>query len=66
MNLYYVIAILVLLFAFWMVMLMDCVKRSEHEFHTEMQNPKRLWMLLIIVGIPWCAIVYFISVKLKD
>jgi len=66
MNLYYVIAILVLLFAFWMVMLMDCVKRPEHKFHTEMQNPKRLWMLLIIVGIPWCAIVYFISVKLKD
>ncbi len=65
-QLYSTIAVLVLLFGFWAVMLMDCLKRHELEFHTEMPNPKRMWTILLIVGIPWCAIIYFATVKRKD
>ncbi len=65
-TLYGTVAVLALFFTFWAVMLMDCLKRSEHEFHTETENAKRLWTLLLIVGIPWCSIIYFVTVKLKD
>jgi H+/Cl- antiporter ClcA len=65
-QLYSIAAVAALLFGFWAVMLMDCLKRHEHEFHTEMPNPKRMWTILLIVGIPWCAIIYFAVVKRKD
>jgi len=64
--LYSIVAVAMLLFGFWAVMLMDCLKRRELEFHTEMPNPKRMWTILLIVGIPWCAIIYFATVKRKD
>ncbi len=63
---YSIAAVAVLLFGFWAVMLMDCLKRHELEFHTEMPNPKRMWTILLIVGIPWCSIIYFATVKRKD
>lgn len=65
-QLYSIAAVAALLFGFWAVMLMDCLKRHEYEFHTEMPNPKRMWTILLIVGIPWCAIIYFVAVKRKD
>ena len=65
-QLYIIAAVAVLLFGFWAVMLMDCLKRHELEFHTEMPNPKRMWTILMIVGIPWCAIIYFVVVKRQD
>ena len=65
-QLYSIAAILALFFGFWAVMLMDCLKRHELEFHTEMPKPKRMWTILLIVGIPWCAIIYFATVKRKD
>jgi len=65
-QLYSIAAVVALLFGFWAVMLMDCLKRHELEFHTEMPNPKRMWTILLIVGIPWCAIIYFATVKRKD
>lgn len=65
-NLYIVLSILTILFIFWAFMLADCLKRPEYNFHTEMKNAKFLWTLLIIVGVPWCAIIYFVSVKRKD
>jgi hypothetical protein len=65
-QLYSIAAVAALLFGFWAVMLMDCSKRHELEFHTEMPNPKRMWTILLIVGIPWCAIIYFAVVKRKD
>jgi H+/Cl- antiporter ClcA len=65
-QLYSIVAIAALLFGFWAVMLMDCLKRHELEFHTEMPNPKRMWTILLIVGIPWCAIIYFVVVKRND
>jgi H+/Cl- antiporter ClcA len=64
--LYSIAAVAALLFGFWAVMLMDCLKRHELEFHTEMPNPKRMWTILLIVGIPWCSIIYFATVKRKD
>jgi len=65
-QLYSIVAAAALLFGFWAVMLMDCLKRHELEFHTEMPNPKRMWTILLIVGIPWCSIIYFATVKRKD
>jgi hypothetical protein len=65
-QLYIIAAVAALLFGFWVVMLMDCLKRHELEFHTEMPNPKRMWTILLIVGIPWCSIIYFATVKRKD
>jgi H+/Cl- antiporter ClcA len=65
-QLYSIAAVAALLFGFWAVMLMDCLKRYKYEFHTEMPNPKRMWTILLIVGIPWCAIIYFAVVKRKD
>jgi H+/Cl- antiporter ClcA len=65
-QIYGTAAVAALLFGFWAVMLMDCLKRNELEFHTEMPNPKRMWTILLIVGIPWCAIIYFFVVKRKD
>ena len=65
-QLYSIAAVAALLFGFWAVMLMDCLKRHELEFHTEMPNPKRMWTILLIVGIPWCSIIYFATVKRKD
>ena len=65
-QLYSIAAVAVLLFGFWAVMLMDCLKRHELKFHTEMPNPKRMWTILLIVGIPWCAIIYFAVVKRND
>jgi len=65
-QLYIIAAVAVLLFGFWVVMLMDCLKRHELEFHTDMPNPKRMWTILLIVGIPWCAIIYFSVVKRQD
>ena len=62
----YLCTIVALVIGFWAVMLMDCLKRPELEFHTDMPNPKRMWTILLIVGIPWCAVVYFVSVKRKD
>jgi len=64
--LYSIVAVAMLLFGFWAVMLMDCLKRNELKFHTEMPNPKRMWTILLIVGIPWCSIIYFATVKRKD
>ncbi len=65
-GMYAIVAIVTLVFAFWAVMLMDCLKRPGDRFHTEMENAKSLWTKLLIVGVPWCGIVYFISVKRKD
>jgi len=65
-QIYGTAAVAALLFGFWAVMLMDCLKRHKLEFHTEMPNPKRMWTILLIVGIPWCAIIYFAVVKRKD
>jgi len=65
-QLYSIVAVAALLFGFWAVMLMDCLKRHELEFHSEMPNPKRMWTILLIVGIPWCSIIYFVTVKRKD
>ena len=65
-QLYSIAAVAALLFGFWAVMLMDCLKRHESEFYTEMPNPKRMWTILLIVGIPWCAIIYFAVVKRQD
>ena len=65
-QLYSIAAVAVLLFGFWAVMLMDCLKRHELKFYTEMPNPKRMWTILLIVGIPWCAIIYFVVVKKND
>ena len=65
-QIYGTAAVAALLFGFWAVMLMDCLKRHKLEFHTEMPNPKRMWTILLIVGIPWCAIIYFATVKRKD
>jgi len=64
-QLYSIIAVAALFFGFWAVMLMDCLKRHELEFHTEMPNPKRMWTILLIVG-PVCAILYFVVVKRND
>ncbi len=65
-QVYSIVAVAALLFVFWAVMLMDCLKRHELEFHTEMPNPKRMWTILLIVGIPWCSIIYFVVVKRQD
>ena len=66
-NSFYILAsVIVLWLAFWAVMLIDCRKRSEYEFHTEMANAKRLWTMLLIIGVPWSSIIYFVTVKRKD
>ncbi|MCK4651530.1 MAG: hypothetical protein KAT13_00380 [Methanosarcinales archaeon] len=65
-GLYGIVAIVTLVFAFWAVMLIDCLKRPNDRFHTEMKNAKSMWTKLLIVGVPWCGIVYFVSVKNKD
>ena len=65
-GLYGSVAIVTLVFAFWAVMLIDCLKRPNDRFHTEMKNAKSMWTKLLIVGVPWGGIVYFISVKNKD
>lgn len=65
-NFYILVSVIALWLAFWAVMLIDCRKRSENEFHTEMVNAKRLWTMLLIVGIPWSSIIYFVTVKRKD
>lgn len=65
-NFYILVSVIVLWLAFWIVMLIDCLKRSEYEFYTEMSNAKRLWTILLIVGVPWSSIIYFVTVKRKD
>lgn len=65
-GMYAIVAIVTLVFAFWAVMLIDCLKRPGDRFHTEMENAKSMWTKLLIVGVPWCGVVYFISVKRKD
>jgi len=65
-GLYLIVAMVTLIFAFWAIMLIDCLKRPDDEFYTEITNAKSMWTKLLIVGVPWCGIVYFISVKRKD
>ncbi|MCK5109058.1 MAG: hypothetical protein KAR25_05150 [Methanosarcinales archaeon] len=65
-GVYGIVAVVTLVFAFWAVMLIDCRKRPNDKFHTEMANAKSMWTKLLIVGVPWCGVVYFISVKNKD
>ncbi|MCL5070517.1 MAG: PLDc N-terminal domain-containing protein [Actinobacteria bacterium] len=58
-------------FIFWIIMLVDCIKRKPEEFPDGGQNSKTLWIILLTVtfflgnssGI--AAIVYYFVVKKK-
>ncbi|MBI2657530.1 PLDc_N domain-containing protein [Candidatus Woesearchaeota archaeon] len=55
------IAVFALLFVFWVVMLIDCIKRS---FKNE--NEKIVWVLVIIFLHIIGAIIYFFVIKIGE
>jgi len=51
----------VLMFIFWILMLIDCVKRDF-----EISNDKVMWILLIVLLGALGAIIYYFVVKIKE
>lgn len=63
-----VVLIALAFFIFWIVMLVDCIKRSESEFPNSSGNSKTIWLVVLLVswlvGFYWlAAIVYYFMVK---
>lgn len=56
------------IFIFWIIMLIDCIKRPEAEFPNSSGNSKTIWLVVLLVswliGFYWlAAIVYYFMVK---
>lgn len=50
-------------FILWILMLIDCVQRSDNDFVNPSPNTKVIWVLVIILGGPIGAAVYYFVVK---
>jgi hypothetical protein len=56
------------LFIFWIIMLVDCIKRPETDFPNSSGNSKTIWLVVLLVswliGFSWlAAIIYYFMVK---
>lgn len=65
-----VLIIALALFIFWIIMLVDCIKRQENEFPNSTGSSKTLWLAVLLVGwligFYWlAAIIYYFMVKRK-
>ncbi len=50
--------------AFWIWMLVDCLKRNNDEFPTGGNNAKLIWVLVIVLTHFIGALIYLILIKL--
>ena len=50
--------------AFWIWMLVDCLKRNDDEFPTGGNNAKLIWALVIVLTHFIGALIYLIMIKL--
>ncbi len=56
------------IFIFWIIMLVDCIKRPEGEFPNSTGNSKTIWLVVLLaswlIGFYWlAAIIYYFMVK---
>ena len=56
-----IIAIAIAAFVFWILMLIDCIKRDFRD-----SNEKVIWVLLMIFLQVLAAILYYFMIKAKD
>jgi len=54
------------MFVFWIIALIDCVKRDEKDFAVGGQNAKLIWLLLLIMVRGVVAIIYYLHVMRKN
>jgi heme/copper-type cytochrome/quinol oxidase subunit 2 len=55
----------VFLFVVWLIMLIDCARRSNTDFPNATENTKMMWLLIIILTSGIGAIVYYFMVRRK-
>jgi hypothetical protein len=65
-----VLIVFLAFFIFWIIMLVDCIKRQENEFPGSTGNTKTIWLAVLLVGwligFYWvAAIAYYFMVKKK-
>ncbi len=56
--------IIIITTAFWIWMLVDCLKRNDDEFPTGGDNAKLIWTLVIVLTHFIGALIYLILIKL--
>ncbi len=62
---FFFVVIGIALFVFWILMLVDVIKRDESQFPGSTGNSKVLWLVIVIVLSYIGAIVYYFAVKRK-
>ena len=55
----------VFLFVVWLIMLIDCARRSNTDFPNATESTKMMWLLIVILTGGIGAIVYYFMVRRK-
>lgn len=58
--------VVVIALAFWLWMLIDCLKRPDEKFAISGNYVKQVWVLVIFFTPPIGALLYYFAIKRKD
>ena len=65
---YYIIVSMIInttLFVFWVIALIDCIKRDNKDFAIGGENAKLIWILVLILARSITPIVYYLLIMKK-